>query len=63
MRKKNYCFVDLDSNVFYLEYAADADAASSQAGSVTNTNEVELNVVENDLMMRGCCFFLSLLVH
>jgi hypothetical protein len=38
--KKNLGF--LDSNIFYLEYSADANPATSQSGSLTNTDEVEL---------------------
>jgi hypothetical protein len=56
MKKKNLCFGLLDTNIFYLQYSADANPATSQSGSLTNTDQVELIIVENDFVIR---FFFS----
>jgi hypothetical protein len=51
-KNKNLCFELLDANIFYLQYSADANPATSQSGSLTNTGQVELIIIENDFMIN-----------
>jgi len=41
------CF-SLDNDTFYLQYSANADVNDSVSGTLENTDEVQLIIVEND---------------